>query len=170
MQMVLGKPSAFLCYHTNTMTRRRLVLYLLLNALVSVLVSGAILFFYDRANQKTDCGTSEIIPTLVFGSLNADIVSVTGAGVLASESIIIQNNGDAALLLTGWALKDSQNSIYTFPQLTLYPGGTVQVHTGMGTDTSADLYWRRSEPVWESGELAALYDPQNIARAFYRIP
>jgi hypothetical protein len=159
-----------LCYHTDTMTRRRLVLYILLNALVSALVSGAILFYYDRANHKTDCATSETVPTLASSGVNAEIVSVTGAGVLASESVTIQNNGDTKFLMTGWTLKDSQGSTYTFPQLTLYPGGTVQVHTGPGTDTAADLYWQRSEPVWESGELASLYDTQNIARAFYRIP
>ena len=152
------------------MTRRRLVLYLLLNALVSVLVTGAILFFYDRANHKTDCGTSETIPTLAPGGVNADIVSVTGAGVLASEFVVVQNNGETALVLSGWTLKDSQGITYTFPQLTLYPGGTVQVHTKPGTDTAADLYWGRSAPVWESGELAALYDAQDLARAFYRVP
>ncbi len=152
------------------MTRRRLVLYLLLNALVSVLVSGAILFFYDRTNHNPDCGTSETVPTLASGGVHTDIVSVTGAGVLASESVVIQNNGKAALLLTGWTLKNSQGSTYTFPQLTLYPDGTVQIHTGSGTDTASDLYWQRSTPVWESGELIALYDTQNIARAFYRIP
>ena len=106
------------------MSRRRMVLYLLLNALVSVLVSGTVLFFYDRATHKTDCSTSETIPTLPSGSINADIVSVSGAGALASEAVIIQNNGDTAFLLTGWTLKDSQGSTYTFPQLTLYPGGT----------------------------------------------
>lgn len=152
------------------MTRRRLVLYLLLNALVSVLVSGAILFYYDRANHKTDCGTSETVPTLASGGVKADIVSVTGAGAIASESVVIQNNGEGVLLLSGWTLKDSQGSTYIIPQLTLYPGGTVQVHTRPGTDTAADLYWGLSAPVWESGELAALYDTQNIARAFYRVP
>lgn len=152
------------------MTRRRLVLYLLLNVLVSVLVSGAILFFYDRVNHKTDCSTTGIIPTLASGSVNADIVSVTGTGALASESVVIQNNGDASLLLSGWTLKDSQGSTFAFPGLTLYPGGMVQVHTGPGTDTAADLYWGLSAPVWESGELSSLYDAQKIARAFYRVP
>ncbi len=152
------------------MTRRRLVFYLLLNALVSALVTGAILFFYDRANNKTDCGTSETVPTLAPGSVNADIVNVSGAGVLASESVTIQNNGESALLLTGWMLKDSQGSVYTFPQLTLYPGGTVQVHSRAGTDTAADLYWQLSAPVWKSGALVALYDTQKIVRAFYRVP
>jgi hypothetical protein len=152
------------------MTRRRLVLYLLLNAFVSALVTGTILFFYDRLNQKTDCGTIETVPTLLSVGVNADIVSVSGAGVLANETVVIQNNGDVALLLTGWTLKDNQGSIYIFPQITLYPGGTVQVHTGPGTDTASDLYWQRTAPVWKSGELVALYDTQNIVRSFYRVP
>jgi hypothetical protein len=152
------------------MLRRRLVLYLLLNALVSVLVSGAILFFYDRAIRKTDCGASEVVPTLASVSVNVNVVSVTGAGVLASELVTIQNNGDSALLMTGWTLKDGQGSIFTFPQLTLYPGGNVQVHSGSGTDIATDLYWRLSAPVWKSGALVALYDTQNIVRSFYRVP
>ena len=152
------------------MTRRRLVLFLLLNALVSVLVSGTILFFYDRANHETDCGLGGTVPTLASGGIQADIANVSGAGALASESVVILNNGEAALLLSSWTLKDSQGNTYTFPQLTLYPGGTVQILSRPGTDTAADLYWGRSAPVWESGELAALYDTQNIARAFYRVP
>jgi hypothetical protein len=152
------------------MTRRRLVLYVLLNVLVSVFVSGTVLYFYDRAIHKTDCSPSETIPTLPAGSVNADIVSVNGAGALTSESVTLQNNGDTALLLTGWTLKDGQGAAFTFPQLTLYPGGLVQIHTGPGTNTAADLFWGLSAPVWKSGELVALYDTQNIARAFYRIP
>ncbi len=152
------------------MTRRRLVLYLLLNALVSIVVSGAILFIYDRAYHKTDCGTGVTIPTLVADDVKIDIVSISGTGVLASETVVIQNNGSETVLLTGWTLKDNEGNIYTFPQLSLYPGGTVQVHTGSGKDTASDLYWQRSSPVWESGILAALYDTQNIARAFFRVP
>jgi len=152
------------------MSRRRMLLYLLLNALVSVLVSGTVLFFYDRATHKTDCSTGETIPTLPAGSVNADIVSVSGAGAVDSEAVTLQNNGDTAIFLTGWTLKDGQGSIYVFPQLTLYPGGVVKVHSGAGTNTAADLFWGLTAPVWKSGELAALYDTQNIARAFYRIP
>jgi hypothetical protein len=152
------------------MTRRRLVLYLLLNALVSLLVSVTILYFYDRANRKTDCDPGGIAATNVPGGVVAKIVSVTAAGVLENEAIVIQNQGEQALPLSGWTLKDSQGSSFSFPALTLYPGGSIQVHTKTGTDTAADLFWGRVEPVWESGELAALYDSQNIARAFYRVP
>jgi len=152
------------------MTRRRLVLYLLLNALVSLLVSVTILYFYDRANRKTDCEPNGTLATNAPGGVATEIVSVTATGVLDNEAIVIQNIGDPALPLSGWTLKDSQGSSYTFPELTLYPGGSIQVHTRSGTDTATDLFWGRSEPVWESGELAALYDTQNIARAFYRVP
>ena len=105
--------------------------------------------------------------------MNVSIVGVIGAGTIADERVVIQNNGSEKLLLTGWYLEDNQGVIYTFPQspqLALFPGAIVQVYTQSGTDTLPDLYWGRSAPVWISGELVALYDPQNIVRAFYRVP
>jgi hypothetical protein len=152
------------------MTRRRLVLYLLLNALVTVLVSWAVLYFYNRANPRQDCSTIEPVSTLASASVKVDIISVSGAGALASEAVTILNNDDTAFTLTGWTLKDNQGDSFIFPDVTLFPGAVVQVHTGTGTNTAADLYWQLSAPVWKSGQLVALYDPQNIARAFYRVP
>lgn len=153
-------------------SRRRLVYTILINVFVSALVTGTILFFYDRAHRD-DC--SNCLPdaaTVVPGTASVDvsIVTVIGAGSLDDERAVIQNNGSEPLILTGWYLKDNKGIVYTFPQLTLYPAGTAQVHTKTGTDKLPDLYWGRSAPVWQSGELAALYDAQNIARAFYRVP
>jgi hypothetical protein len=168
--MVYARPLAILCYHSDTMTRRRLVLFLLLNALVSVLVSGAAWYFYDRSHPKTDCSTNVTIPTIAPGSIHVDVVSVTGAGVIASESITLQNNDAESIQLTGWTIKNNLGSAYTFPVLTLYPGGIVRLHSGPGTDTASDLYWGLAATVWKSGELVALSDTQNIMRAFYRVP
>jgi len=153
-------------------SRRRPVHYIFINIVVSALVTGTLIFLYDRL-RPNDCPTT--LPeasTLSPGSsdLNVNIVGILGAGTLDDEQIIIQNNGSQEVLLTGWYLKDDKGATYTFPQLTLYPGATVQVHTKAGTDKLPDLYWVRSAPVWTSGELAALYDTQNIARAFYRVP
>jgi hypothetical protein len=160
----------FLCYHNDTMTRRRLVLYILLNAFVTLLVAGAFLYIFNRGKLGVDFGKVEALTPISTIDINAEIVSVTGAGLLASESVILQNNYALPLILTGWTLKNNQGSAYTFPNITLYPGGTVKVHSGSGLDSAADLYWQRSEPVWKSGDLVSLYDPQNIARAFYRVP
>ena len=74
------------------------------------------------------------------------------------------------MVLTGWYLTDNSGLTYTFPQLGLYPGGKVQVHTAPGSDTPTDLYWGYSSPIWTSGELAILYDTHAVARSFYRVP
>ena len=155
--------------------RRRLVSYLLINVFVSALVTGTAIYFYDRT-QRADCKPN--LPDLTAatsqsGDVNVNILGVIGAGTVTDERVVIQNNGDQKLILTGWFLEDNKGIIYTFPQspqLTLFPGATVQVHTKAGIDSLPDLYWGRTESVWTSGELAALYDPENIVRAFYRIP
>ena len=161
-----------LCYHSGSMnSRRRLVYYLLINVFVSALVAGSIIYYYDR-NHHVECPAALVTVTAppVGAEINVSMVSVIGAGTLADEQIVIQNNGAKELDLTGWTLTDNKGDSYTFPQLTLFPGVKVQLHTMAGQDTPSDLYWGRSAAVWSSGELAALYDTQNIARAFYRIP
>ena len=153
-------------------SRRRLVYYLLINIFVSALVAGSIIFYYDR-NHRVECPAVLVTATAPPGGaagINVTMAGVIGAGRLADERIIIQNNGKQELVLTGWYLTDNHGNSYIFPQLTLFPGVGVQLHTIAGQDSPTDLYWGRSSPVWVSGELAALYDTQNIARAFYRIP
>jgi hypothetical protein len=153
-------------------SRRRLVYYILINIFVSALVTGTLIYFYDRI-RPTDCATALPNPVTVspgVGDVNVNIVGVIGVGTLADEQIVVQNDGSQELVLTGWYLKDNKGVTYTFPQLTLYPGAKVQVHTKSGANKLPDLYWGRSSSIWTSGELAALYDAKNIARAFYRIP
>jgi hypothetical protein len=162
-----------LCYHSAIMhARRRLFSYLLINILVSALVTGTIIYFYDLSH-RSDCKT--VLPvstTPAPGSLgvNVNVVGVIGAGTLSDERIVIRNDGKGSVVLTGWYLKDTKGTIYTFPQLTIFPGGKIQVHTKSGSNNAADLYWNRTASIWSSGELVALYDTQSIARAFYRVP
>jgi hypothetical protein len=159
------------------MNRRRLVYYILLNIFVSAAVTGTILFFYDRSH-RAELPPGASVPPLSGSTsvspgaadVKANIASVIGAGTAASEIVVIQNIGAGPLVLTGWQLKDSQGNAYAFPQLTLYPEGTVQVHTAAGLDTPVDLYWGRSSAAWSPGELIGLYDMGGVARAFYRIP
>ena len=160
------------------MNGRRVIYYLLLNIFVSATVTGAILFFYDRSHRADCAAPLALLPTPpgsttlspVSGGVKVNIVSILGAGAAGSEMVVLQNNGTDPLVLTGWQLKDSHGNSYTFPQLTLYPSGTVQIHTAAGHDTAVDLYWGRSSPVWTTGELATLYDASGVARAFYSVP
>jgi hypothetical protein len=153
-------------------SRRRLFFYILVNIFLSAMVTGTILYFYNRLYQK-NCNATLPDATLAIGSPDETavaIIGINGTGALADEAVTIQNTGNSTLVLTGWALKNNLGAAYTFPELTLFPGGMVELHTKSGSNTASDLYWQRSASVWSSGELAALYDTQNIARAFYRVP
>jgi len=153
-------------------SRRRLLIYLMINIFVSALAAGTVLFFYDRTHQAECNPVGSSAATLLPGNdeVNVNIVGVIGVGTFPDERVVIQNNGTGELILTGWSLTDNDGLAYTFPRVTLYPGVKLQVHSSSGKDTPTELFWGRSSPVWTSGELAALYDTQNVVHAFYRIP
>lgn len=153
-------------------SRRRLLIYLLINIFVSALAAGTVLFFYDRAH-RAECepvalNAATLLPAN--DTMNVSIVGVIGVGTFPDERVVIQNNGTGELILTGWSLTDDNGQTYTFPQVTLFPGVRLQVHSAAGKNTPTELFWGRSTPVWISGELAALYDTHNNVQAFYRIP
>lgn len=161
------------------MDRRKLIQYLLLNVFVSASVTGGILFWYDRnyravsqpavlqqpANNAASASNVELQTDIPI-----KISSVIGAGTLETEVVVIKFEGEGQLNLTSWQLKDESGNTFTFPQLTLYQNGAVQVRTTTGTDTVIDLYWGIGEAVWSSGENARLFDPQGNLRAVYRVP
>lgn len=162
------------------MDRRKLIQYLLLNVFVSASVTGGILFWYDRNYRAVSQPTvlqqpaNNVVASASNVELQTDIPvkisSVIGAGVLSSEIAIIKFEGEGQLDLTSWQLKDENGNTYTFPNVTLYPNGAVQVHTAVGNDTVIDLYWGIGEGVWSSGEEARLFDSQGNLRAVYRVP
>src|SRR3990172_8202704 len=163
------------------MDRRKLIYYLLLNVFVSACVTGTILFWYDRnyralsqspiqqagpSNGDAVSGSNADLQT----DIPVNISSVVGAGTLNSEIVVVKFEGEGQLDLASWQLKDEDGNTFTFPQVTLYPNGAVQVHTDNGTDTVIDLYWGIGEAVWSSGENARLFDAQGNLRAVYRVP
>ena len=162
------------------MDRRKLVYYLLLNVFVSACVTGTILFWYDRnyrvvsqspVQQAVPSGGDSIPEnTDLQTDIPVKISSVVGAGTLDSEIVVVKFEGEGQLDLASWQLKDEDGNTFTFPKLTLYPNGAVQVHTVSGTDTVIDLYWGIGEAVWNSGENARLFDAQGNLRAVYRVP
>ena len=140
------------------------------------------MFWYDRTYRATLAPVPQAAapaqgePDVPAATLQLDeeipveIVSVVGAGTLDAEVVVVRYNGDGELGLANWQLKDDDANTFTFPQLTLYTNGAVQVHTVSGSDTVVDLYMGLRDPIWESGESAKLYDPQNNLRAIYRVP
>jgi hypothetical protein len=164
------------------MDRRRLILYLFLNALVSACVISGILCWYDQNYRASSLSavppaapiiSEEGAPAPVFDpevDIPVEIVSVVGAGTVNAEWVIVRNAGNEPINLSSWQLQDGDRNVFTFPNLTLNTGGAVQIHTISGTNTVIDLYWGLSDPVWNSGEEAQLLDPSGNIRAVYGVP
>jgi len=172
-----------LCYDSRDMDRRRLLLYLLLNVFVSVCVTSAILFWYDRNYRSVSTSAVQPAAPLVNQEVSApaatldpqadipvEIVSVIGAGTLNAEWVVVSYKGEDQINLVNWELRDEDRNVFVFPHLILHTNGAVQVHTASGTNTVIDLYWSASNPVWESGEEAQLFDPGGNKRAVYKVP
>jgi hypothetical protein len=76
---------------------------------------------------------------------------------LNAEWVRVTNHSARKRSLTGWTLRDPQSHVYRFPTFTLRPGASVRVHTGSGSNTRTDLYWRSDYYVWNnSGDKAIL--------------
>jgi LysM repeat protein len=99
-----------------------------------------------------------------------EIVAIFGAGDLASERLQLRGLGEGSLSLTGWLLRDEDGNEYTFPKITLFGNGAVDVYSTAGVDTVVALYWGSGEAIWEPGERATLIDRDDEIQATYTLP
>ena len=87
-----------------------------------------------------------------------------GEDVMQGERVEIRNPGSMAVEMTGWALSDEAANRYVFPSFTLPGGATAAVWAKAGTDNGTDLYWGRTQAVWNNdGDTATLATGNGIA-------
>ena len=98
-----------------------------------------------------------------------EIAEVRGPGNLAAEVAHVVNGGGATSL-ESWVLSDAHGSTFEFPAITLFTGGQVIVHSTVGTTTPSDLYWGRTSPAWQRGELITLRDATGSIVDTYIVP
>jgi micrococcal nuclease len=78
---------------------------------------------------------------------------------LDEEWVEISNLGTSDVSLAGWTLEDAQNHTYKFPDFSMTAGAKAKIRTGMGNDTSEDLFWNRGSSIWNNGgDVATLKD------------
>ena len=94
------------------------------------------------------------------GELQIEISEILGVGQVDQETVVINNLGERLADMQGWTLSDTDGNTYTFPNLRLWVGGSVMVHTRIGQDGNppADLFWGKLEAVWSPGDVATLKD------------
>jgi len=173
--------------------RTSLILYVLLNIVVSAATTLAVLSVWDRAQRRslpafptfeapaatlppvepTAEMTAEPSPTAKPSEPLIEIAAIVGATDPKLEYVLLKRLGEGDLNLAGWTLSDEQGNTFNFPgqpALVLFAGGAVQVYTHSGTDTPTEMYWNRVDPVWEPGEWAVLRDAQGAEQARYQVP
>lgn len=89
------------------------------------------------------------------------------------EYVEIKNNSGTDVDMTGWRLRDEnlpKEQWYFFPKFILKKYSTVKVWTKIGNDTSSNLYWDRTTPVWDNGgDCAYLHKYDNNLYDWVRV-
>jgi hypothetical protein len=159
--------------------------FIVLNIIISALVTLTVLFIWDKTHQ-VQTPSAVKTPSLPQAIISGDcevvippkseevlrITNVFGAGNLQEEQVTIQRVGDGELCLKGWKLTTENNGAYEFPpHLRLYTGGaSIAVFSRPGSDNALELFWGRTTAAWETGKLTRIYDPSGNLRAEFPVP
>lgn len=170
--------------------RSNVLLYLLLNIIVSAATTLGVLVAWDNLRpppltRPPQVDGEEAPPAVIVTSIEPTptlpapdqtviaIDSVIAAGDVTQESVLLRRVGEGNLLMTGWKLVGEHNNSFVFPaqpELILYKGGAVEVLSRAGDNTATEIYWDRDQPAWQNGETIRLVDSAGNMRAEYKIP
>jgi LysM repeat protein len=116
---------------------------------------------------------SEVTPTatIAVAPTGVRIAAITSPGDLPNEQVVLTNDSDTPYSLQGWQLQRVGGAAYTFrSDVPLFPGGSIRLHSGAGSDTSIDLYWGLTEAAWQSGVEAQLVSAEGDTITSYVVP
>lgn len=98
--------------------------------------------------------------TLVPGVFIVDIEYAPTTHPL-NEYVTIRNQFKKFIPMEGWTLRDDNKNVFTFPRYTLTDFASVKVWTKSGVIDPENLYWGRTDPVWnDHGDCAYLRDEE----------
>jgi LysM repeat protein len=107
-----------------------------------------------------EAATPTVLPTSTqpsFDQIKVVVNSVVGPGDLLQETVVILNQG-ASTSLSGWKLEGSPLANFSFPDIILFSGGSIRIHTAAGQNTPSDLYLNQGEAAWPPGTTIILKD------------
>lgn len=101
--------------------------------------------------------------------INVSIAQILGAGELAQETVVVLNKGAGTSLLD-WRLEGSSLANFTFPDIFLFSGGSIRVHTAAGQNTPSDLYLGQGEAAWPPGTTIILRNAEGEEISSLTVP
>ena len=170
---------------------KKLLIYLVINIIVSVITITAVWFLLENTQLKQVLLNSSDEPAAVTspegisgaeeltGERLIEIGEVGGVGNLATEYLLLDRSGtdsEDTISLQGWRLKDENNLNFNILEqsglasLELHSQGAVEIYTKTGSSNPIELYLGFSDPIWEPGETISLIDPQGEVHDTYLIP
>lgn len=83
---------------------------------------------------------------------------------LNDEYVVLVNNEEVAMDLSGWSIHDDHGNRFDFPPgFSLAPSTSVTIYTGIGTNITTALYWHHFSPVWTNdGDTVFIYNEKDI--------
>jgi competence protein ComEC len=104
----------------------------------------------DGTETTTEDGADGGTTALSVAEVHADATGHDGKN-LNDESLVVRNDGEETIDLSGWTVADEADHSYRFPDgTTLAPGENLTLHTGSGTDGDGHYYWGSGRPIWNN--------------------
>lgn len=119
---------------------------------------------------STTTPTFVILPKLLT-QVHPGVEPIVKTITVNKEFVRLLNAGTVPKHVNGWKLSNG-TLIYTFPDVTIPPHGSIVVRSGVGTNTATVLHWNRTSYVWpRNGGHITLRDGQGrlIDQCTYRI-
>jgi LysM repeat protein len=92
--------------------------------------------------------------------IRVTISEVRDGGELLTEQVVILNQGPG-VSLKEWELDGSALGLFILPDIFLFSGGAIRIHTSAGQNTPSDLYLNQGEAAWSPGTTIILRDATN---------
>lgn len=131
----------------------------------------------EPTTAPTEAAVVEALPSPIPtepAATGGGVIGVTGIidpGILETEAVQLVNSGAQQQSIQGWKVRDEDNNVYTFGDVSIFGDGAgVLLHTRAGDDTFSDLHWGLSEPAWRSGETLTLWDANEQVVATFVVP
>jgi len=104
-----------------------------------------------------------------FTGIVITINDIAGVGDINLERISITNQGTGTSLKT-WTLEGSPIGVFSFPDIFLFSGGTIRIHTRSGQSSPSDLFLNQTTSAWPPGSIITLKDDTGVEVAQFTVP
>ncbi len=96
-------------------------------------------------------------------------VAITNVNIAGDKWVQVTNQAVGSWDMKGWKLVSAGNATFTFPDIALDMGQSIQIHEGNGAGNKANLFTNSTSPLWTDNEVS-LQDADGTTISRYNVP